>query len=52
MPPPTEPEHAPINAPTKKRNVITHRDDSHLTIEGSSLMSEDFMRFYIKTYEN
>ena len=36
----------------KKTNIITHRDNSHLTIEGSSLMSEDFMRFYIKTYEN
>ena len=36
----------------KKRNVITHRDDSHLTIEGSSLMSEGFMKFYIKTYKN
>ena len=35
-----------------KTNIITHRDNSHLTIEGSSLMSEDFMRFYIKTYEN
>jgi hypothetical protein len=36
----------------KKTNIIIYRDNSHLTIEGSSLMSEDFMRFYIKTYEN
>ena len=28
----------------KKINIITHRDDSHLTIEGSSLMSEGFMK--------
>lgn len=36
----------------KKKNVITHRDKSHLTIEGSSLMSESFMKFYTKTYSN
>jgi len=36
----------------KERNLITHRDDSHLTIEGSSLMSKGFMKFYIKTYKN
>jgi len=36
----------------KKKNIITHRDDSHLTIEGSSLMSKGFMKFYIKTYKN
>ena len=36
----------------KKTNKITHRDESHLTIEGSSLMSEGFMKFYIKTYIN
>ena len=36
----------------KERNLITHRDDMHLTIEGSSLMSEGFMKFYIKTYKN
>ena len=36
----------------KKKNIITHRDDTHLTIEGSSLMSEGFMKFYIKIYKN
>ena len=35
-----------------KKNLITHRDDSHLTIEGSYLMVQDFMRFYNKTYKN
>ena len=34
----------------KKINLITHRDDSHLTIEGSLLMKEEFLRFYNKTY--
>ena len=36
----------------KERDLITHRDNTHLTIEGSSLMSEDFMKFYIKPYKN
>jgi hypothetical protein len=36
----------------KERNLITHRDDSHLTIEGSYLMSEGFMKFYLKNYKN
>ena len=30
----------------KKKNLLTHRDDSHLTIEGSLLMKNDFNKFY------
>ena len=36
----------------KERDLITHRDNTHLTIEGSSLMSKGFMKFYMKTYKN
>ena len=35
----------------KKKNLITHRDDSHLTKEGSMLMRESFLKFYNKTYK-
>lgn len=30
----------------KEINLITHRDQSHLTIEGSILMKKEFMNFY------
>ena len=36
----------------KERNLITHRDVTHLTIEGSYLMNEGFMKFYVKTFKN
>ena len=36
----------------KKKNLITHRDDSHLTKEGSMLMRESFLKFYKKTYKS
>lgn len=36
----------------KEKNLITHRDEIHLTIEGSYLMSEGFMKFYVKTFKN
>lgn len=36
----------------KEKNLITHRDGSHLTIEGSILITQDFMNFYKTTYEN
>ena len=34
----------------KEIDLITHRDSSHLTIEGSLLMNNGFMRFYNKIY--
>mgnify|MGYP001212951743 CR=1 FL=1 len=34
----------------KEKNLITHRDASHLTSEGSILMKKKFMNFYNKTY--
>ncbi len=34
----------------KEINLITHRDTSHLTIEGSLLMNNGFIEFYNKTY--
>lgn len=36
----------------KQKNLITHRDASHLTIEGALLMVDDFMNFYKKNYSN
>ena len=30
----------------KEKNLLTHRDDSHLTIEGSLLMENEFTEFY------
>ena len=34
----------------KEENLITHRDASHLTSEGSILVKKKFMNFYNKTY--
>jgi peptidoglycan/LPS O-acetylase OafA/YrhL len=36
----------------KEKDLITHKDHVHLTIEGAFLMIEDFMSFYNKTYKN
>ena len=36
----------------KKDNLITHRDNSHLTIEGSILMKDKFLDFYNKKYKS
>ncbi len=30
----------------KEENLLTHRDDSHLTLEGSLLLKQDFEKFY------
>ena len=35
----------------KDKDLITHRDAAHLTIEGSLLIVNDFMKFYNKTYK-
>ena len=35
----------------KEKDLITHRDGAHLTIEGSLLMTQDFLRFYKKTFQ-
>lgn len=34
----------------KEKDLITHRDASHLTIEGSILITKEFEDFYNKTY--
>ena len=34
----------------KEIDLITHRDTSHLTVEGSLLMNNGFMKFYDKIY--
>ena len=36
----------------KEKNLITHLDESHFTIEGALLLKKDFFRFYKKTYFN
>ena len=36
----------------KEKDYITHRDNSHLTVEGSLLMIQGFMRFYDEIYSN
>jgi hypothetical protein len=32
------------------KDQLTHRDKSHLTIEGSLLLEKDFINFYKKNY--
>ena len=34
------------------KDVLSHRDISHLTIEGSVLLENDFLEFYTKHYKN
>ena len=34
----------------KDKDILTHRDNSHLTIEGSLLLEKDFFKFYKKNY--
>ena len=34
------------------KDVLSHRDISHLTIEGSLLLENDFLEFYTRHYKN